>query len=108
MAGDPSGEPSKAIAGRVADARQRGVRRLSDRGKLSNAEMNAKDVAEFCQTDGEAEALLRNAHDRLQMTGRGFHRVLKLARTIADLDSAETIGVAHLAEAIQYRARAAI
>ena len=106
MAGVATGEPSGSIGRRVTEAREIGAERLSGTGRLMNAEMNAKDVDRFCKTDRDAESLLRHAHDRLQLSGRGFHRVLKVSRTIADLDGAERIGVSHLGEALQYRARA--
>ena len=70
-----------------------------------NAEITARLVPELCLLDKRAESLLRDAHDRMGLSGRGHHRTLKLARTIADLDGAEVIGPAHLAEALQYRAR---
>ena len=109
MAGDARGEPSEAIGERITKARRFGAERLNETGKLVNAEMSPKDVGRFCQTDRQAESLLRDAHHRLQLSGRGFHRVLKIARTIADLDDvADRIGVAHLAEALQYRARAEV
>ena len=106
MAGVATGEPSKVVGGRITKARKLGAERLNETGRLTNAEMNPKDVDRFCKTDRDAEALLRHAHDRLQLSGRGFHRVLKVARTIADLNGGERIGVAHLGEALQYRARA--
>ena len=107
MAGEPGGEPSKIIRERITDARRRGSARLEDSGKLTNAEMTPKDVGRFCEAERDAEALLRDAHDRLQLSGHGFHRVLKVALTIADLDMADRIGVTHLAEALQYRVRVA-
>lgn len=106
MAGVATGEPSESIGKRVTEAREIGAKRLSGTGRLMNAEMNPKDVDRFCKADRDAESLLRHAHDRLQLSGRGFHRVLKVSRTIADLDGAERIGVSHLGEALQYRARA--
>ena len=88
MAGVATGERSESIGKRVGEAREIGAKRLSGTGRLMNAEMNPKDVDRFCKTDRDAESLLRHAHDRLQLSGRGFHRVLKVARTIADLDGA--------------------
>ena len=70
---------------------------------LTNAEMGPAEVREFCQTDSAGQALLKAATRQLQLSARAYHRVLKLARTIADLNGAENIQATHLAEAIQYR-----
>ena len=71
-----------------------------------NAEMGVREVRRWCELDGTGEALLRAAVTQLGLSARAYHRVLKVARTIADLASAETIQPAHLAEAIQYQRRA--
>lgn len=68
--------------------------------------MGPAEVREFCEVEPAAQPLLRVAMQRLQLSARAFHRVLKLARTIADLAGAETIAAPHLAEALQYRPRA--
>ena len=65
--------------------------------------MTPAQVDEFCVPDEEGSALLKSVFDRLGMSARGYHRILKVARTVADLDGAERIGTVHLAEAIQYR-----
>jgi magnesium chelatase family protein len=98
-------EPSAAVRARVLAARQRQQARLAGMGLLCNAEMGPAEVHRYCQTDGAAEGLLRAAMQRLHLSARGYHRVLKLARTIADLAAAEVIGAAHVAEALQYRPR---
>ena len=67
--------------------------------------MTPIEVKEFCQTEPAAQSLLRTAMKQLHLTARAFHRVLKLARTIADLDEADVIKANHLAEALQYRQR---
>ncbi len=70
---------------------------------LSNAEMGAAEVREFCQVDAAGQALLKAATRQLQLSARAYHRILKLSRTIADLAGSNNIQAAHLAEAIQYR-----
>ena len=65
--------------------------------------MSPAQVDAFCTLSEEGNTLLKSVFDRLGMSARGYHRILKVARTIADLDGAEQIGVVHLAEAIQYR-----
>ena len=99
------GEPSKAIRARVEEARERQRRRLRGRRALTNGEMGPAEVHKFCELDEAGHSLLRAAMRQLNLSARGYHRVLKLARTIADLARSEEIEVAHLAEAIQYRPR---
>jgi magnesium chelatase family protein len=67
--------------------------------------MTPVEVRKFCQVEAEAQSLLRAAMKQLALSARAFHRILKLARTIADLAGAPTIGASHLAEALQYRPR---
>jgi predicted ATPase with chaperone activity len=70
-----------------------------------NAEMGPTEVREFCQTDASGEKLLKAAVQQLHLSARAYHRVLKLARTIADLAGSEMIAANHVAEAVQYRPR---
>ena len=70
-----------------------------------NADMGPTEVREICQLDETGRGLVRAVMQQLQMSARAFHRILKLARTIADLAGSEHIETAHLAEAIQYRPR---
>jgi magnesium chelatase family protein len=70
-------------------------------GVTCNAEMGPAEVRRICRPEGPAETLLRAAMSRLHLSARSFHRVLKLARTIADLDGADLIGAAHVAEALR-------
>ena len=99
------GESSEAVRERVEACRAIQATRLEPHELRVNAEITARLVPELCVLDKRAEALLRAAHDRMGLSGRGHHRTLKLSRTIADLDGAEVIGAAHVAEALQYRPR---
>lgn len=102
-----SGETSKAVRGRVEAARQRQRQRFKDTSLICNAEMTVTEVRDFCQTDETAQSLLKSAMKQLHLSARAFHRVLKLALTIADLEKSDIIKAHHLAEAIQYRPRRA-
>ncbi|MBL8587565.1 MAG: YifB family Mg chelatase-like AAA ATPase [Methylobacteriaceae bacterium] len=100
-------EGSAQVAARVAAARARQRARyaaLGLPGIATNAAAPANLVEQVAAPDGAGLALLREAAERLRLSARGYHRVLKLARTLADLDGAETVGRAHLAEALSYRA----
>ena len=105
LAGDRLGEQSESVRARVVAARERQVKRFEDASLLCNTDMAPAHIREFCELDEAGKALLRTAMAQLGMSARSFHRVLKLARTIADLAGAEQIQAAHLAEAIQYRPR---
>jgi magnesium chelatase family protein len=99
------GETSASVQTRIDIARQRQQERFSFTGLVSNAEMGATEVRQLCQAKETAMSLLRAAMKQLHLSARAFHRVLKLARTIADLDNSDIIKAHHLAEAIQYRPR---
>jgi len=102
---DRLGEPSEAIRERVERAREVQRARFADTPLSSNADMGPGEVREICQLDEAGRGLVRAAMQQLQMSARAFHRILKLARTIADLAGSEQIDTTHLAEAIQYRPR---
>ncbi len=101
-----AGETSADVRARVLAARERQARRFAGSPRTTtNAEMGPAEVRRYCDLEASAQPLMRAAAQRLQLSARAFHRVLKVARTIADLAGAETIGAPHLAEALQYRPR---
>jgi Predicted ATPase with chaperone activity len=99
------GESSAAIRERVELARQRQSERFAGTALFSNADMSPAELRRFCPLDAASQALMQTAMRQLQLTARGYHRVLKLARTIADLAGSAEITQIHLAEALQYRAK---
>jgi len=85
-------------------AREIQTERFKDSEQVhSNAQMTTRQLREVCEIDKAGQDLLRNAIDKLNLSGRAYDRILKVARTIADLESSPNIETAHLAEAIQYR-----
>ena len=98
-------ETSETIRRRVQAARERQLERFKGTKLTCNAEMGPNEVREFCQTDAAGEKLLKAATQQLHLSARAYHRVLKLARSIADLAGSEMLAANHLAEAIQYRPR---
>ena len=99
----PTGEESKIIRKRVGRARQIQEERFKGTRIHCNARMLPKKVKEFCKLEKEAEELLKAAILQLKMSGRAYDRILKVSRTIADLEGSENIGARHIAEATQYR-----
>ena len=99
-----SGEPSGAIRERVDRAREMQLSRFAGReGVYANAHMAPDDLRRFCRVTAQAEALLKTAIVRLRFSARAYHRVLKIARTVADLALSARIQPTHVAEAVQYR-----
>jgi magnesium chelatase family protein len=104
LADKRAGEPSELIRARVARAREVQRARFGDRAEVhANAHMTARDLRDHCRISEGGDALLRTAITRLGLSARAYHRVLKIARTIADLDGGGDITTAHVSEAIQYR-----
>jgi magnesium chelatase family protein len=102
---DRLGEPSAKVQTRVKTARSRQLERFEGTRLTCNAEMTPTEVREFCQVEESAQSLLKAAMKQLYLSARAFHRILKLARTIADLENSAIIKAQHVAEAIQYRPR---
>jgi magnesium chelatase family protein len=97
-------ETSKEIRVRVIKARQIQTQRYkNNEGVYCNAQMRTKDLRTYCHLDEASSALLKTAMERLGLSARAYDRILKVARTIADLDNSENIQTNHIAEAIQYR-----
>jgi magnesium chelatase family protein len=118
LSDDRLGEPSEKIQARVEAARERqrarfnhsanqqmanGQKSKSTDGIACNADMRPARIREHCQLDETSNSLMRSAMNQMQLSARAYHRVLKLARTIADLTGEENIAPTHLAEALQYR-----
>lgn len=98
----PDGENSRTVQARILKARERQWARLGE--IKTNAEMNALQTAEFCRLDDTGEQLLRNVFDRQHLSARSHDRILRVSRTIADLEGEDKILPRHLAESLQFRA----
>ena len=105
LADEKMGEESESIRGRVEAARSMQLNRFNGANLTCNADMTPIEIRDFCQTEAMAQNLLQSAVKQLSLSARSFHHILKLSRTIADLDSADVIGSNHVAEALQYRSR---
>ncbi len=105
MTKQETGEPSAVIRQRVITAREKARDRFQEEGNIShNAQMQSQQLRKYCQLDDTSRTLLENAIRKLGLSARAMDRILKVARTIADLADAESIEPSHIAEAIQYRA----
>ncbi len=104
LSDDRKSESSAAIRERVTKAREVQSARFESMGKIHyNAQMGSKHIREFCKLDDTSKQLLKTAMERLNLSARAYDRILKVSRTIADLENAEEVGSHHISEAIQYR-----
>ena len=99
------GESSEKVRERVSEARRLQQSRFEGSRLVCNADMTPAEIKEYCNTDISAQALLRTAMNQMHLSARAFHRILKISRTIADLEQASDVKAHHVAEAIQYRPR---
>ncbi len=99
-----SSESSEVIRQRVISARKIQIERFKDSKEIySNAQMSSKQIRQYCKIDEAGQAILKSAMEKLGLSARAYDRILKVSRTIADLETSENINTEHLAEAIQYR-----
>ncbi len=103
LRGRDKAESSAEVKARINRARELQAKRFAEDGISTNAEMESKQIEKYCSLDSDGERLLQKAFDRLNLSARGTTRILKVARTIADLDGSENVLGKHIAEAIQYR-----
>ncbi len=98
-----SAERSEVIRERVIAAREFAKKRMKGDDYINNASLDSAGIRKYCKADDDAMELLHMAYDSMGLSARGYDRIMRVARTIADLDRSETIGAAHIAEAIQFR-----
>lgn len=103
LGSDVKAESSDDIKKRVDNARKIQIDRYKEFGIYSNSELTPKLIEKYCKLDSKGSELLKNAFEKLGLSARAYTRILKVARTIADLDKKENIEMKHIAEAIQYR-----
>ncbi|MGC8495562.1 MAG: YifB family Mg chelatase-like AAA ATPase, partial [Syntrophobacteraceae bacterium] len=96
-------EKSASVRERVTKAKLIQLKRFPDEGIYSNSQMRPKHLKKFCQLDQAGQSILDKAVRQFGLSARAYHRILKVARTIADLEASENICSVHLLEAIQYR-----
>ena len=99
----PAGENSISIRRRVEKAREIQQKRFVDTKILTNSEMSVREIKKFCALDNESKSVLQQAAIKMDLSPRSYHRVIKLARTIADLAQEKDIKTQHIFEALQYR-----
>ena len=100
-----SAQKSREIRDEVMKVRERQMGRFSNDGIYNNAQMRNKQVKKYCVLDTDAERMMRIAAEKFGLSARGYFRLLKVARTIADLNGSENILECHVAEGLQYRVK---
>jgi magnesium chelatase family protein len=103
LSNEYAGEKSESIRSRVSEARSRQLQRFSNDKIFANGQMKTRHLKKHCTLTSEAQGLLDTAMQRLGLSARAYSRILKVSRTIADLDASGNIDSRHIAEAIQYR-----
>ena len=103
MIGREAGECSDKIRDRVCRARERQMERFKGQGIYANAQMGPREIKAYCAIGSDAQRLLEVAVAKLGLSARAYDRILKVARTIADLEGEDAISTVHVSEAIQYR-----
>ena len=103
LIGSCTAEPGRNVAARVTAARQIQKERFSGTGIFTNAEMTGKMIPEFCPLPAEGKEFMEKTVENMGLSARAYHRILKLARTIADLEESKGIMLHHLMEASRYR-----
>ncbi|MBQ8505593.1 MAG: ATP-binding protein, partial [Clostridia bacterium] len=100
---DQLSESSEAIRERINRARQIQLDRLGANGRRTNSQMTPADIKKYCKLDPLCQNLLQESFEKLNLSARAYNRILKVARTIADLEGSQNITVRHIAESLQYR-----
>ena len=100
---DDLSEDSATIRARINKARRIQLQRLGASGRRTNSQMTSSDINKFCKLDRACSELLKESFEKLNLSARAYNRILKVARTIADLDGSQNIGARHIAESLQYR-----
>jgi len=103
LASDSDCESSEEIRERVTKSRERQLERFQDLKYSTNSRMSTKQIKKHCSLDSQAEELLHQAMTELNISARGYNKILKVGRTIADLDHSDTVRLEHISEAVQYR-----
>lgn len=103
LVGEEKGETSKEISSRVQLARQRQLARLKKLGLYNNAQMGSRELKSLCILSQKSKSFLSQFLEKFTLSARAYHKVIKVAQTIADLAGEEQIQTYHLAEAVQYR-----